>query len=386
MKKITLIIGILWIFFAIAPLKTFSAEMDFSIKPITNDGKKWRIGYLEGGPYDSYRIHLIATIKGLMEIGWVEKQEVPDENFSKNTKDLWDWFSNNLQSDYIEFVPSAYWSNNWDKNLRENTSLEIFDKLNKQKNVDLMIAMGTWAGQDMSNDQHSTPTFVLSVSNALKSGIIKSIEDSGYDHLVARVAPRRYERQVKLFHQVVKFKKLGVAYQNDEQGRTYAAIAEVEKAAEDRGFEIVACYLPYVADNTELDYENGTKCMEELASKVDAVYISEHAATQLPNIYNILDPLIKKQVPTFAQHGSTHVRHGVLLSIAQSGFKYVGKYYAETIAQIFNGAKPRELSQIFEDPMRIAINMKTASLINFDTPTEILDIADEIYKDIQLVE
>ena len=108
--------------------------------------------------------------------------------------------------------------------------------------MDLVIAMGTWAGKDMANNNHKTPTMVLSTSDPIGSGIIKSIEDSGYDHVHARVDPTRYERQVRIFHDLIGFQKLGIAYEDSVYGRTYAAIDPIEKVAKERGFDIVRCY------------------------------------------------------------------------------------------------------------------------------------------------
>lgn len=53
------------------------------------------------------------------------------------------------------------------------------------------------------------------------------------------------------------------------------------------------------------------------------------------------------------------------------------------MAQVFNGAKPRQLEQIFEGPPKVAINLKTAQLIGFDPPMVLLGAADEIYKKIE---
>ena len=63
-------------------------------------------------------------------------------------------------------------------------------------------------------------------------------------------------------------------------------------------------------------------------------------------------------------------------------FKYVGHFYAEIIAKIFNGAQPRQLDLIFEDPPKIAINLKTAEIIGYDPPVDVLGAADEIYQEI----
>jgi hypothetical protein len=54
------------------------------------------------------------------------------------------------------------------------------------------------------------------------------------------------------------------------------------------------------------------------------------------------------------------------------------------MAKIFNGAKPRDIGQLFEDPPKIAINLKTAELIGYDPPVDVLSAADEIFEDIEI--
>jgi len=68
-----------------------------------------------------------------------------------------------------------------------------------------------------------------------------------------------------------------------------------------------------------------------------------------------------------------------LLSIARDRFVSVGKYHARIMAQIFNGAKPGKLNQIFTDPKTIAVNIKTAQIIGFIIPPEFLKVTDKVY-------
>ena len=74
---------------------------------------------------------------------------------------------------------------------------------------------------------------------------------------------------------------------------------------------------------------------------------------------------------------------GILASLSQAGFKYVGQFHAETFAKVFNGAKPRDLDQIFEEPKKISINLKTAVAIGYDPPVDVLGAADEIFQEIE---
>ena len=74
------------------------------------------------------------------------------------------------------------------------------------------------------------------------------------------------------------------------------------------------------------------------------------------------------------------VRRGVLMSNAEAGFQLVGHFYAQIIAQIFNGTTPGDLPQVFEDPLRLAINMKTAKMIGYAPTKEVMQATDEIYE------
>jgi ABC-type uncharacterized transport system substrate-binding protein len=246
-----------------------------------------------------------------------------------------------------------------------------------------MIAMGTWAGKDLANDSHQTNTMVVSASDAVGAGIIKSIEDSGFDYLHAYVDPYRYQRQVRVFHDMIGFKKLGVVYEDTVDGRSYAAIDMVEKVANERGFSIERCHA--VSDIADVDKREKSYlgCFEKLSKKTDAIYVTVHGGVSARSIPKIVDIATSQRIPTFSQSGSEEVKSGILACLSQAGFKYVGQFHAETFAKVFNGAKPNALDQVFEEPKKIAINLKTAVAIGYDPPIEVLGAADEIYEEIQ---
>ena len=256
-------------------------------------------------------------------------------------------------------------------------------RLEKKKDIDLLIAMGTWAGKDFANDKHATPTMVLSASDPLSAGIIKSVEDSGFDHLHASVDPFRYERQLRVFHEIVDFKKLGVAYENTVNGKSYAAIDKVEKVAKDRGFEIVRCFTKSDIADTKIAEKSVQQCFNNLVQKADAIYVTVQGGISMRSIPMLVKIANEHKIPTFSQSGSEEVKYGFFVSISQAGFKYVGEFHAMTFAKVFNGAKPNQLDQLFQEPPKIAINLKTAEIIGFDPPLVLLGSADEIYKDIE---
>lgn len=354
------------------------AADNYSTRPKLHQGRKWRVGYYEGGPYVNYPANLYALLKGLKELGWL-KNEIPA--FQPQTSDarsLWQVLAG-MSEPYLQFESQSFWSAEWNEHKRTQNRAEAMRQLQGKK-LDFMIAMGTWAGLDLANDQHSVATMVMSSSDPVKSGIVKSVQKSGYDHVHARCDPQRYIHQLQLFHDIFRFHRLGVVYENSAVGRSYAALADIEKVAASRRFKIIPCFAPWSCSTSHDCVQNLIDCHETLAPQIDALFITVHRGMDGHQMDALLQPLIAYKIPTWSQRGPQEVQQGVLMSISRGGFSAVGRYHARIMAKILNGAHPGELDQIFVDPKGIAINLKTAAAIEYKPPNGLMKVADEIYK------
>lgn len=345
--------------------------------PVLNEGKKWRIGYYEGGEFSDYTETMRTFIDGLMQSGWINTQPIP--YFSGNMiKPYWDWLTK-CESRYLTFDHTDSYSSNWDEEKREANRLKMLQKL-RTKSLDLVVAMGTWAGQDLANDEHKVPVMVLSTSNPVHAGIISSEYDSGYDHVTARVDPTRYLRQLRMFSRIVKFDTLGVAYENNSDGKIYSALKEVYRISSERGFRVELCEVDVSGADTAVADQSCMACYEKLADKADAIYLTALTCVDR-QVSRIAEMLREKRIPSFSLMGSRFVKAGIMLSISSdSEYVGLGRYNADKFSRILNGARPRELNQVFEDPLHIAVNKETVRRLNFDLPHSILRIATETYE------
>ena len=368
---------------AVSMSATAADRGTFITSPTPHGDQRWRIGYYEGGEYIDYQKVLMETVRGLMKLGWVERAEIPEQQ-GEQTHQLWKWLAANAKSDYIEFVADAHYSGNWDEATRERTITIMLDRLNGKGDIDLMIAMGTLAGKDLASDRHKTPTMVLSASDPISAGIVASVEDSGHEHVHAWVDPFRFERQIKVFHDIIGFQTLGVAYEDTVSGRSYAAIETIEKLSKERRFKIERCYTQSDISDSDIAEKSVLACFERFAKSVDAVYVTQQGGVNQRSIPDLARIANAHHIPTFSQAGSEEVKYGFLASLSQAGFKYVGEFHATTIAKVFNGARPNQLDQLFEEPPKIAINLETAEIIGFVPPLLLLGAADEIYQEIAL--
>ncbi|MDM8535607.1 ABC transporter substrate binding protein [Desulfobacterales bacterium HSG17] len=358
----------------------------FKVNPVTNNGKKWKIGYYEGGPYIAYQKHLKNILNNLIQLGWMDKIELPNPEDKSDTTALWTFLSQNVRSEYIEFVSDAYWTSGWDSNKRMLSKKEALKRL-KANEIELMLAMGTWAGQDLINDLHSVSTMGISISNPIDAKIITSPDDSGFDHAHIRCDPDRDLRMIRLFYNIFQFKKLGVVYEDSLEGRSYAAIDALEKVAHERNFELISTKVLAhdVDENTGLQLI--IEAHKKLAPQIDAFLITTHRSVIPKNMSKLMAPFLKYKIPTFAQYGTVLVKYGALISINQtSAFDAVGRYNAKVIASIFNGAKPREIDQIFASPKKLAVNMEVARIIGFDIPPGLKSIVDEKHTEIKVIQ
>ena len=346
--------------------------------PILNNGKKWRIGYYEGGPYSDYTETMRTLVKGLIELQWI-KDEKPPEFFGEIRKPYLNWLIL-CNSPFLSFKAEDCYSADWDDQKRLQIQKDLLKKL-KDGTLDLVIAMGTWAGLDLANNEHAVPVLVLSTSDPIEAGIIKSANNSGYSHVTARVDPNRYLRQLRMFHRIVGFKTLGIAFENTPDGLIYSVIQNAQQIAKERGFKII---LREVSDTTADNQKSDQSCIDayrKLSQTADAIYVTALTCVdrQLPAIVDIFRTA---RVPSFSQLGSKFVRKGIMLSISSdSGYIELGRYNAMKFGAILNGVKPIELKQVFEDPLDITVNMKTVRQVGFKMPKSILKVAAEKYEE-----
>jgi ABC-type uncharacterized transport system substrate-binding protein len=345
--------------------------------------KVWRLALVATGSFKDYQIILRGLIKGLEEKGLIENGNVPPSTVDEGISAMWEWAGKNAGGSRIVFVRDAFYTPNWNQKQRPLVKQKLLDRIGKRKDIDLILACGTWAGQDLSTDEVRLPVVVISASHPVAAGIVASVEDSGRDNLFASIETGRYERQVRLFHDIFQFGKMGIAYDANAKDHSNIALAEIEETANSMGVELVRCTGNIDMEDTSLFLaaDNLRACHEKLVAQgVDAVYITYTTAMLEARIPDVLSPLIKARIPTFSQMGSTEVARGALLSVSQSNMQDEGRFNADALAEIINGKKPRDVPQRFESAYSLAVNLRTAAMIGWNIPLEILTVVDEFYQ------
>ena len=235
---------------------------------------------------------------------------LPEQADFQDTAILWAWLAEPGRSESIEFVPGAYWSAVWNEQIRESNKAQILERLTGAKDLDLVIAMGTWAGQDLTGKDLPVAVEVCSASDPVDAGIVASATDSGRDNVHAHVDQGLVEAQIRLFHQVAGFKRLGMFFEDTDAGRRYAGLDVVQTLAGELGFAVIQCHTVDDSMDQELSEQSVMACAETLAGDADAVYLTDQNGLTLPVLPQVLDVLYAAHAATFIQTNLGEVRAG----------------------------------------------------------------------------
>ncbi len=318
-------------------------------------GQKYKVGYLEGGPFWLYTKTVEATKKALEARQWLEK---------------------------ISFPQDAHFSPGWDQKALWDEKARL---LMARDDLSLIIVVGTDATRAiLEANNGKTPIVAMAVSDPIEAGFVKSIDDSGIDNFTVRLDPERYVRMFDIFHQVVGFKKLGMIYEDTPSGRLFTNLADAQKVAKQRGFQI----LEYNKMQSEFFDECMTGVQWLVEQGMDAFFIPALVGFdwEQSDVNEILSYLRSKRIATFARNGSKDIMAGVLMGFSTIDLKSRGEFLAQMIVKILEGAQPRSLNMVDTGIPKISFNMAVAHEIAVNPPLDFLSATDELYQKITLPE
>jgi len=379
MKKFFLFAAILITFcvcYLIFSVNYREADRSGDFPPCLNNGRKWIIGYFQSGESEKYNSSLIFFIDHLAGMGWLENVDWTKLPKNSKTKEIWYFLADNMRSKYLHIEKKYFWCSKWSLPKRKLLRKQVLSTLNN-KEVDLMLTMGIWSGQDLANNLHSTPTLCLKSSFPMgkifkKSGKIP-------DHLYMPQDPDFLLRQVRLFKKITKFKTLGVAYVASSEGRFRASLKLLKQFSKEENFKLVVVrILPNEELKSRESLNKYIKAHEKIAPQIDAMWLTSEFVDNPETAGQVLAPLFKYKIPTWYPHGESGVANGAVFGIVHDPRKR-GQHHAETAAKIFNGLKPA--SQIKDLPINnhLVINCAAALKINLEISNSLLGAAKKSY-------
>lgn len=347
------------------------------------DGGKYRLAYVD---YDEYLVasrQLYYILTGLQELGWISENSIPFtlEDIDKKVMSTKDMYNELIKADlgpYVEFVPDAFFYLGYDDSSKVSSEL----KKRAGKEIDMVITFGTSAGIFVKELGLPIPMIDFSATDPVASGIIDSATDgSGNPNVWAQVEPESTFRQIKYYYQNKPFKKLGAVVYGDE---IVTGIPEVKRAANEYGFELIKYNIPEQPRETKEELDEyyklvGEKIKAMSKEGIDAFLLTVDLINEVEMIESLVQPMYDQKIPIYLLDDPQAVKNGGLMLISANDQINVGRFIAETIAKVLNGAEAGSLPCSYSSAPGIYVNYSVAKKIDFSLDFGFLVICDEIY-------
>lgn len=346
------------------------------------DGGKYRIAYVDYDEYLPASQQLYYILSGLRSMGWITCEEFPFQADTMSTEEMIHALVGMDLGEYIEFCGDAFYYLDYDE--EEEVQKGLYYHAVEKKDIDLVLVFGTSAGKMVKDMNLPIPMVNFSATDPVASGIIESSAGgSGRDNVWAQVEPSMPLRQLKYYHSIKPFDRLGIVVYGDE---TVSGVPDIEQASREVGFELVKYNLQEVNRETEEESEEYYKTVEqkfrELCTEdIDAFFLTVGLINDLERLPECLSVFYEKKIPVYVMDDTNTVKNGALLIISTYDFENVGYFIADAMAQILNGAVAGDLPCVYTSSPYICLNYDVAKQISYPLDIKFLMACDEIYTD-----
>ena len=346
-------------------------------------GGKYRLGYVDYDEYMPASRQFYYILKGLEELGWIEKGSLPFtistiEANMLSTRNMYDMLVLADLGDYIEFAEDGFYYIGYDA----PEDIEAGLKAHAGKDLDLVITFGTSAGLLVKEMDLPIPMVDFSATDPVASGIIESsTEGSGNPNVWAQVEPSVPLRQLKYYHSIQPFKKLGIIVYGDE---TISGVPDIMESAKEEGFEVVKYNIeerPREGEEELAEYYDlvEEKVEEMVKEGVDAFFVTVDLINDYDQLPRMLKHFYDKNIPVYMMDDVETVKDGGLMLILASDMENVGRFIADAIGKILNGAAAGSLPCIYTSSPGIYLNYAVARKIGYPVNFELLTVCDDIF-------
>ena len=360
------------------------SETIYDTAPHTKpDGGKYRLAYIDYDEYMPASRPLYYILRGLEETGWIREGTLPfdiEEINARNlsTKEIYRELERTDLGEYLEFADNAFFYLGYDNKEEIANTL----KSRAGNDIDLVITFGTGAGVFVKELGLPIPMTDFSATDPVASGIIDSADgDSGNPNVWAQVEPSLPLRQLKYYHSICPFERLGIIVYADE---TVSGVPDIVRSGEENNFQIVKYNIPEQSRETEQEQEEYYALVErELRSMaeegIDAFFLTVDLINDIDRMKGLLSILYDKNIPVYLMDDVMAVKSGALMLISANDLENVGRFVADAIGKILNGAVAGQLPCRYTSAPSIYLNYDVAKQIGYPLRFEFLAACDEIY-------
>lgn len=234
------------------------------------------------------------------------------------------------------------------------------------QNKDLILAIATPSAQSALNATKDIPIVITAVTDPVKSGLAKSMQNSG-NNVTGTSDAVPISNQFELLKKLIpNAKKVGILY-NTSESNSELQINEAKNIAPNFNLEIVPVGITSVNE--------ATTALNTLLEKVDVLYTPTDnlVASSMPII---IEKCMSKNIPVIGSEKS-HVSAGAIATVGIDYFK-LGFQTGLIAVEVIEGKKPSDIPLSTLNEMQLVINTDSIKKLNIEVPDDILSKAEKI--------
>lgn len=234
------------------------------------------------------------------------------------------------------------------------------------KGKDLIFAIATPSAQAAFNATKDVPIVITAVTDPVKSGLAKSMENS-QTNVTGTSDAVPIKTQFGLIKDLIpKAKNIGIIY-NTSESNSEIQIEEAKSVSKEMDFNIVSVGITNVNEINQ--------SIDSILNKIDVLYVftDNVVASSIPLL---VDRCYSKGVPIIGSERG-QVVSGALATVGIDYFK-LGFQSALSAVEVIEGKKPSEIPLSTLKDMTLSINEDAVKKLNINVPLSIMDKSEKI--------
>lgn len=357
---------------SLSPWHVFAAD-DAGEFPLSRPARA--IVVCDGDNAQNFSI-LEATLKGLTSLNLLR----PVKAHPKGMRKLWTAYAaqavTSAPGERLVCLSDGFYEGGFDAGRIDAVCAQVLERLQKSADVDLILTFGVLPTKRLSTAQSKIPVVALSCPDAVRAGVIASVEDAGRDNLHVTVLHGEVEQQVRLFHAVRAFSSLAYVVREDRLDK------EVENELRAGAKAVGATYrtIAYKSEAWgESDLPGVMRALKDAAeARCDAVMFADFSVpdAEFPALTRFMT---RNGLFGFAMAGDDMVARGMLLGVAEQNEDGYGLFEASVVDRILSGEIARNIRQGFVQRSRLELNLVTAMQMGWQPPFGVLVAVERAY-------
>jgi outer membrane protein TolC/ABC-type uncharacterized transport system substrate-binding protein len=259
----------------------------------------------------------------------------------------------NMAGDSVEiiYLPDAYFTAGWNRDVCRAMSHDLI----RNKNVDLVIAAGPWAIEDLLEANFDRPIVGICQFDPIAMGLLDSAGRPTAENLTVNYAPDKIKNDMAAMQKLFPSQNIGLLY--------FESGDEMEKIRAQLSAEAAKYGAAVYAGDAKSD--KGTysffKSFAQIRNKIDILYLPPLWGLELDQIRNFIWETQNAKIPVFASEGILIVEKEASASGCFRPYRSMARFTAYKIIKIISGASPASLPTAFEEHPELCINLESCS-------------------------